>query len=535
MNLNGECRVSEKEAEKSKAKKPENAEKWPTISGVSKKQRDGSVPRAAGTSSSGAGKNVPPVKPAKKKTKTFGKRRREELRGRRNLLIKVCIASAAVLYFSMVLFCSFHFLVRSDINGMSVGGMTLSQAESRLQEIKKNYTLTVTGTDGAAETIHDEALNLQYKDIGDVSGILRKQPKWLWPVSFFWQKSYSIPVDISYDDSVLQTDISALKCMDTASMTPPADAYAALDENGDYKVYPEVTGTTIDTAAAVKAIEAAVQSGTASVDLKTCQVLPGIYSTDTGLASRVSQWNSYLSAAGSVFNFYDSIETLDKSTIDSLLTDDGTNVTVDSSKVASLMASWKEKHDTYGLSFAFKTHSGESVTIEPGGDYGYELNEEATGQLVTDVLNGHTAAVKDPSFYHQGLSDKNHGLGYTYVEISISAQTLWVYKDGNVVLETPVVTGLPTDGRETYKGCYRIEAKAQNVTLGTLDVQGYASPVSYWIPFNGGEGLHDAPWRTDFGGSIYLTDGSHGCVNIPVANMGTVYANVEENEAVVIY
>ena len=51
----------------------------------------------------------------------------------------------------------------------------------------------------------------------------------------------------------------------------------------------------------------------------------------------------------------------------------------------------------------------------------------------------------------------------------------------------------------------------------------YESPVSYWMPFNGGIGLHDASWRGKFGGQIYRTNGSHGCINMPVREAAIVY------------
>ena len=103
------------------------------------------------------------------------------------------------------------------------------------------------------------------------------------------------------------------------------------------------------------------------------------------------------------------------------------------------------------------------------------------------------------------------------------------------MLTTPVVTGLPENGRDTFKGCYSIKYKEEHATLGTLDTQGYASAVDFWMPFNEGEGLHDAPWRTDFGGDIYQSDGSHGCVNIPKEVMGTLFAAAFEGEPVVVY
>ncbi|HJD30244.1 MAG TPA: L,D-transpeptidase, partial [Candidatus Blautia avicola] len=44
---------------------------------------------------------------------------------------------------------------------------------------------------------------------------------------------------------------------------------------------------------------------------------------------------------------------------------------------------------------------------------------------------------------------------------------------------------------------------------------------------NGGIGFHDADWRWYFGGSIYLYNGSHGCINLPVSFAGEFYENLE--------
>ena len=63
----------------------------------------------------------------------------------------------------------------------------------------------------------------------------------------------------------------------------------------------------------------------------------------------------------------------------------------------------------------------------------------------------------------------------------------------------------------------------------------YETPVSYWMPFNGGIGFHDASWQPTFGGSRYLTNGSHGCVNTPEANAEKIINNIEKGVPVVVY
>ena len=81
-------------------------------------------------------------------------------------------------------------------------------------------------------------------------------------------------------------------------------------------------------------------------------------------------------------------------------------------------------------------------------------------------------------------------------------------------------------------GIYPITFKKRNYTLVG---EGYSSPVSYWIPFNKNVGLHDASWRSYFGGNIYKTNGSHGCVNLPTSVAKKIYKNVKKGEPVIVY
>ncbi len=121
----------------------------------------------------------------------------------------------------------------------------------------------------------------------------------------------------------------------------------------------------------------------------------------------------------------------------------------------------------------------------------------------------------------------------TYVEIDIANQILYYYENGDCRFTTSIVTGNHRAGHDTPTGVYRILGKQRNVTLTGRD---YASFVSYWMNFIGNRvGLHDASWRSRFGGSIYLTNGSHGCVNIPPSVMPQLYSMVSVGTPVVLY
>ena len=55
------------------------------------------------------------------------------------------------------------------------------------------------------------------------------------------------------------------------------------------------------------------------------------------------------------------------------------------------------------------------------------------------------------------------------------------------------------------------------------------------MPFNGGLGMHDATWRSKFGGTIYKNSGSHGCINMPKNNAKKTYETIETNYPIVVH
>jgi len=113
----------------------------------------------------------------------------------------------------------------------------------------------------------------------------------------------------------------------------------------------------------------------------------------------------------------------------------------------------------------------------------------------------------------------------TCIEVSIGEQQVYVYNGAKLILQTPCVTGKVSTGTITPTGNYAIQAKVPDKTLKGKNVDGtdYESFVHYWMPFNGAYGLHDASWRRKFGGQIYLTGGSHGCVNLPTDAAAAIF------------
>ncbi len=119
----------------------------------------------------------------------------------------------------------------------------------------------------------------------------------------------------------------------------------------------------------------------------------------------------------------------------------------------------------------------------------------------------------------------NGSIGDTYVEVDLTHQMMLIYIDGELVLDTPIVSG--KIGANTIPGAYQVWEKLENTDLTGYDPtrnRNYVQPVDYWIAFDDQlQGIHDANWQPYFGGDAYLTGGSLGCINTPPSVMSTVY------------
>lgn len=459
--------------------------------------------------------------------------RRDTVR-RQRFLLGAAFALALVYLLVAVYYC-FHFMPKSTVNGVDVGGMDLETAREELLAAGDHYALTIKGVDGAKEIVSDPALGLSVTDTANASVALKAQRAFLWIGDIFLNKTYQVELAMSCNESALESKLDGLTCLDESQMKAPSDAFLKELEDGSCTIIPEENGTTVDVQAARQAIREAVHEGKSELSLEPYWVKPQVREGDESLITRRNEWNSFMAAAGLTYKIAGTTEEITGPVIASLLLDDGSHVALSEDAVHHLMAVWVDIHDTYRKSFSFYTHNGDTVEIAPHGDYGFELNEAGTAEDLMARIKAHDTGTYEVKYYHRPPYDDNHGLGGTYIEVSIDDQHVWVWKDYEVVAGSDVVTGLPVHGSHTYQGCYELKDKQRDVTLGTLDLQGYESTVDYWLPFNKAEGLHDAKWRESFGGNIYKNDGSHGCVNVPHDNMAVIFDLAEVGEAVVVY
>ena len=172
----------------------------------------------------------------------------------------------------------------------------------------------------------------------------------------------------------------------------------------------------------------------------------------------------------------------------------------------------------------------ESETVEslnPEGQSSEATESTESTREAPKSLNGEVKMAKDDIFVPVLAADPEFQLGHglTYIDISIEKQRVILFENGRKVMESACVTGTPNRERATHYGSFRINYKQRNRILrGSQKL--YEAFVSYWMPFDGGIGLHDATWRGSFGGNIYKSNGSHGCINLPPAFAKQLYERV---------
>lgn len=212
------------------------------------------------------------------------------------------------------------------------------------------------------------------------------------------------------------------------------------------------------------------------------------------------------------------------------LLDGNGELQVDRSAIEAYVRTLSEKYDTFG-SHTFTATRGEIVTIE-GGTYGNQLDQKKEVDYLEEACLLTTPQTREPEYRQKALSQGKDDIGDTYIEVDMGRQILYYYENGELILETPIVTGNTSRRMGTpARVCYVYNKQRNRVLRGP----GYASKVKYWMPVNGNIGIHDASWRSEFGGEIYKTNGSHGCINTPEEAMVQLYERAEIGTPVVMF
>lgn len=462
------------------------------------------------------------------------------------LICGIVVLVLLIVYLAGMLYYNDKFLNGTMVNGSDVGGMTLQKANDQLSKKVNGQSLKLIFNDGQSEVLQSAQLGVSYNKDNSLNQLMKNQNKWAWFIGFFKNEKNTLTDLIQISDENLTNGIASMEHAKEENQIAPTDAYIQY-KDGSFSIIEETLGSKFNIEELVKNIKVALSEGKQQLDVTKANgyVKPQVYKDDQDLNNQLKAANEYCLSAITYTTPKGKEIALDGSTLITWLSkqDDGSytkDESVFKEKLTAFVKELASQYNSIGATRTFTGKDGQSHTVS-GGTYGFRVSTDSEVNAFLKMINENKSENnRIPEHTGQLPSGENGGLGTTYLEINITKQHLWFVKDGSVVLESDFVSGKESDPtRLTPSGTYYIYNKERNRVLrGTKQPNGkyeYESPVSYWMPFNKGIGLHDASWRSTFGRDIYINSGSHGCINLPTGFAGSLYSQIYVNLPVVVY
>ncbi|MDF2614131.1 MAG: ErfK/YbiS/YcfS/YnhG family protein [Clostridia bacterium] len=445
--------------------------------------------------------------------------------------ITILTASIVLVYLLIALYFTNHYFFNTVINGVDVSLRAHDDAERIIKKTIKNYKLQLIERNGETEEITGQHIGMRYNEKSSIFKVYRMQSSFKWISSLLKDQNYYVEDLFIYNKDYLESKINELNCLNKAIIEPQNVSFKY--SNGSYETVAEVYGNKIHKDILNKAIEKSLLKGETELDLNEslCYYNPKYtLSSDKTLKTK-HLLNKYVGAK-IVYVFGNENEIVDESRISRWLSvDEDLEVIIDEKAVREYVQGLSHKYDTVGIVRKIKTSTGKTVEVS-GGFYGWKMNWTAEAKVLLESIKRGEVLKKEPLYIQKAVVRGKDDIGDTYVEINITRQHLWFYKNGKLIAQGSVVTGNPNRGNPTKVGVYMLNYKQKG---STLRGHNYEAEVTYWMPFNGNIGIHDASWRYAFGGEIYKRRGSHGCINAPLYLAKRIFENIEEGTPVICY
>lgn len=433
------------------------------------------------------------------------------------------------IYIGGLFFFTNRYMPRTYINGRDFGLVKKSELKKTYEDLSRNFELEIISKD---KNLNDK---IAAKDFGYVDSIGSEsidQTAFYWPVASLVPKHYKVDRDLKFDAEALDEKINKLKPV-MGQKDHSQDA-KVIFEDGEFKIQDEIHGNFIKMDEFKNSILGHFGDLKGELDLagENLYQEPKITKDSEYIKNQLASYKDVYKKK-IIFDFDDRKEEVTGQDIIAIYSkaDNGT-LALDEDKLKHFVERLAAKYDTYRTSRIFNS-TGLGLMKVDGGIYGWLTDRKATREKIKEALAKEEPVTIKPAYRQDAVSRKVDDVGKTYIEVDLARQKLWYYKDGVLQLETNVVTGNPTKGNGTPTGTDRIWSRERD---RYLTGETYRSKVSYWAPINwSGVGLHDASWRSNFGGNIYKSGGSHGCINIPVPVMKNLFPQTFTGMPVIVY
>lgn len=463
-------------------------------------------------------------------------------------LIGLLVLVIGMGYFIGLVLTNGAFLPNTTINGVDVGGMNLQEATEAVDNSDIATTLVLTQEDGSvAYSILLDEFGYTYNTDEQIqklySGIDRKT----WFTSLFKTTEYKLEASLSYDEPKLKQRLQNIKW----AVIEPQNAFIT-NSGGNYQIVDAVDGNEVDAEGLVNHILEEVRKGKLKVTISDYYSVRKAEIQSADLQEKLKFYQQFKDFTITIDFDY----TQEKLSMDDYLSwlefkDDGT-YSVKHDEVAHYVSYLADTYDTYGTTRNFHATLQGNIRVEQGpqGTYGWLIDKDKTTEKIKKLLLEGKSTTIDPVYatrldkygvaFFTYKSDESArsaetDIGNTYIEVDLTAQKMWYYENGVCKFQTDqIVTGLASDPKRiTPEGVYEIlERKSPDYLSG----DGYSDVyVKYFIRVSyEGIGFHDLS-RGRYGGNTYLTNGSHGCINMKLAEVEKLYGMVKGGTPVIMY
>lgn len=455
------------------------------------------------------------------------------------VILGIVAVSLMVTYVGLAVYYHNAFTYGTWINGIYCTGRSIQEVNDELVKHFVYEGVTVKDKDGGSYLISAEEISYRFDFKKALEIYQKRQNPWMWIDSLIGGHQVELLPVVSYDREAFESCFDALPiCQDQrtdkerrVAITRTPQGYTLVNERTDVLFVEQARG----------AVLSAIEESKSEVSLQE----EGCYH-DLELTAQMQEtldiWEKLknFQDCGIVYQMGEEKIPVDASVVCNwIAVDDNGRFLFDESgefqlkehAIDDFVEDLAAKYDTVGARRQFRATRGDVVTVE-GGLYGNKIDQEAEKAYLTQAFHDKKRELHEPAYTQEAWEKGSRDIGSTYIEVDMSEQKMYYYMDGVLTIDTPIVTGNTSRRMGTPSGVNFVYAKQKNRVLRGRD---YASPVDFWMPVKGNIGIHDASWRGTFGGTIYQTNGSHGCINTPRAAMEQLFDMAEVGTPVVMF
>ncbi len=453
----------------------------------------------------------------------------------------VLVGVLALVYVGGAIFFNFFFMPQTNIYGKDYSLKPASDLQTSRANEASNYSVQVSGN-GVDLTIKASDIDLTYDAAGYAHDAISQQNPWMWPLEITRSRSLSPHATASYDTS--KADALFNQRIEQAK-----ESAQALENNGitydssakKFIFADDAIATRLSLEGVHKDLQTAFDNLTTTVQLG-----PESLMSAEDLDAALKTANSYVASAVDLMLGDSVAYQLDQDTIASWIKfDENLSISFDTDAITKWVnETLAPAVDTRGTSRTYKRWDGKEFTTKAAGAYGWVIDNDAAIKAISDGLSaGQATKIELPTkqsadkFTKQGEQD----WGGRYIDVDLTTQHAVLYgDDGTILWEADVVTGIPDGHHNTPEGVWYITSHIRDARLlGPNDESGrpgWDTKVDFWLGVKGQEvGFHNAPWRSAFGGNIYRTGGSHGCINLSYENAQKLFDIAKDGDPVIIH